>query len=82
MKRFTTLYITLDETTKTTGKVEALKRYFAEAPPDDAAWALCFLIGDKIKQNSKNGPPRRQASRIGFSTNAMRRWAMWQKRSR
>ena len=50
MKRFTDLYFTLDETTKTTGKVEALKRYFAEAPPDDAAWALWFLIGDKIKR--------------------------------
>ena len=50
MQRFTELYFTLDETTKTAEKVEALKRYFAEAPPDDAAWALWFLIGDKIKR--------------------------------
>jgi len=50
MKCFTDLYFTLDETTKTAGKVETLKRYFAEAPPDDAAWALCFLIGEKIKR--------------------------------
>ena len=50
MQRFTDLYFTLDETTKTSQKVEALKRYFAEAPPDDAAWALWFLIGDKIKR--------------------------------
>lgn len=50
MKRFTDLYFTLDKTTKTTGKVEALKRYFAETPPDDAAWALTFLIGEKIKR--------------------------------
>jgi len=50
MKRFTDLYFTLDEATKTAGKVEALKRYFAGAPPDDAAWALFFLIGEKIKR--------------------------------
>jgi DNA ligase-1 len=50
MQRFTNLYFTLDEATKTAGKVEAVKRYFAEAPPDDAAWALWFLIGDKIKR--------------------------------
>jgi len=50
MERFTTLYFTLDETTKTAGRVEALKRYFAEAPPDDAAWALCFLIGEKTRR--------------------------------
>jgi DNA ligase 1 len=51
MKRFTALYFTLDETTKTSRKSEALKRYLAEAPPDDAAWALCFLIGEKIKRS-------------------------------
>ncbi len=50
MKRFTDLYFTLDEATKTAGKVDALKRYFAEAPPGDAAWALCLLIGEKIKR--------------------------------
>ncbi len=50
MKRFTDLYFTLDEATKTAGRVEALKRYFAGAPPDDAAWALCFLIGEKTKR--------------------------------
>lgn len=50
MKRFTDLYFTLEEATKTAGKVEALKRYFAEAPHDDAAWALCFLIGEKTRR--------------------------------
>jgi DNA ligase-1 len=50
MKRFTTLYFTLDETTKTAVKVDALKRYFAEAPPDDAAWALSLLLGEKLKR--------------------------------
>lgn len=46
MKRFTDLCFELDETTKTSRKVEALRRYFAEAPPGDAAWALFFLLGE------------------------------------
>jgi DNA ligase-1 len=50
MKRFTDLYFTLDEATETAGRVEALKRYFAGAPPDDSAWALCFLIGEKTRR--------------------------------
>ena len=39
MKRFAQLFASLDATTATRAKVEALKRYFAEAPPRDAAWA-------------------------------------------
>jgi DNA ligase-1 len=62
MKRFTTLYFTLDETTKTTGKVDALKRYFAEAPPDDAAWALAFLLGEKLKRTIPAAQLREWAS--------------------
>ncbi len=50
MKRFTELYFALDEATKTSQKVEALKRYFAEVPPGDAAWALHLLIGGKMKR--------------------------------
>jgi DNA ligase-1 len=50
MKRFTDLYFALDEATKTSHKVEALKRYFSGVPPDDAAWALYILIGEKMKR--------------------------------
>ena len=50
MKRFADLYALLDETTKTSVKVEALRSYFAEAPPADAAWAVYFLIGRKPRQ--------------------------------
>jgi DNA ligase-1 len=50
MKRFTELYFALDEATKTSQKVEALKRYFSEVPPEDAAWTLYFLIGGKMKR--------------------------------
>ena len=50
MKLFTDLYIRLDQTNKTNEKVNALKHYFAEATPENAAWALYFLSGRKPKQ--------------------------------
>lgn len=50
MKAFTDLYIQLDQTTKTLEKVDALKRYFASASPEDAAWAVYFLSGRKPRQ--------------------------------
>lgn len=50
MRAFAQLYAELDETTKTSEKVDALVRYFAAVPPADAAWALYFLSGRKIRQ--------------------------------
>jgi DNA ligase-1 len=50
MRLFTQLFNELDTTTRTVEKVQALARYFAAAPPRDAAWALFFLIGRKIKR--------------------------------
>ena len=50
MKAFADLYTTLDETTKTNEKVEALTTYFQTASPTDAAWAIYFLSGRKPKQ--------------------------------
>lgn len=50
MKRFTRLFDELDATTRTTLKVEALERYFRDAPPEDAAWALWFLTGRRAKR--------------------------------
>ena len=50
MRDFARLYAELDETTRTGEKVEALTRYFGQAPPADAAWAVYFLIGRKPKQ--------------------------------
>ncbi len=58
MKAFADLYTALDETTKTTGKVDALTRYFQAAPADDAAWAVYFLIGRKPKQVVPSGKLR------------------------
>ena len=50
MKAFADLYAALDETTRTTDKVAAMARYFAAAPPADAAWAVYFLSGRKPRQ--------------------------------
>ncbi|MBK6009524.1 ATP-dependent DNA ligase [Ramlibacter ginsenosidimutans] len=50
MKRFARLFSELDATTSTNEKVEALTRYFAEAPSRDAAWAVYFLAGGKPRQ--------------------------------
>jgi len=50
LKAFAALYAELDETTKTLGKVAAMARYFAVAPPEDAAWAVHFLTGRRPKR--------------------------------
>ena len=50
MKSFAALYDALDRTTSTNKKVAALAAYFAATPPADAAWALFFLTGRKIKR--------------------------------
>lgn len=61
MERFTRLYFDLDETTRTAEKLAALQRYFAEAPPEDAAWALFFLSERKLMR--------------AVSTRLLRQWA-------
>jgi DNA ligase 1 len=50
VKAFSELYTALDETTKTNEKIDALVRYFRVAPPEDAVWAIHFLIGRRIKR--------------------------------
>lgn len=50
MKAFAQLYAALDRTTRTNEKVSALVAYFSAAPPEDAVWALHFLIGRRPKR--------------------------------
>jgi DNA ligase 1 len=50
LKYFAQLYFELDASTSTTAKVAALKAYFEQAAPVDAAWAVFFLAGGKPKQ--------------------------------
>jgi len=50
MLRFAQLFDEIDRTTSTNAKVAAMARYFAEAPPADAAWAVFFLTGRRLKR--------------------------------
>jgi DNA ligase-1 len=50
MKRFAALNEALDRTTSTNEKVAALAGYFSSAPPVDAAWAVWFLTGRRLKR--------------------------------
>ena len=38
----------VDATTRTSEKTAALQRYFEQAPPADAVWALRVLTGQKL----------------------------------
>lgn len=50
MKRFVALYLALDASTSTLAKVAALKRYLADAPASDAAWAVYLLAGGRPRR--------------------------------
>ncbi len=50
MQAFTDLYVSLDSTTATNSKVAALRRYLAEAPAADAAWAIYIVSGRRAKR--------------------------------
>ena len=62
MKAFADLYGRIDRTTKTTEKVAALVDYLRAVPPGEAAWALFFLSGRKIRR--------------AVTMPALRRWAI------
>jgi DNA ligase-1 len=61
MKDFARLFAELDSTTSTKAKVEALQRYFASTPSQDAAWAVYFLSGGKPRQVVKTATLRQLA---------------------
>ena len=61
MRDFCELYAALDSTTKTNAKVAAMEAYFRQAPAADAAWAVFFLRGGKL--------------RAPFSSRLFRSWA-------
>jgi DNA ligase-1 len=50
VKRFAALVAAIDETTRTTEKVDAMVEYFTNAQPIDAAWAVHFLSGNRPKR--------------------------------
>jgi DNA ligase-1 len=51
VRRFAELFESLDTTTSTTAKVEAMGTYFMMAEPEDAAWAAYILIGRRLKRS-------------------------------
>lgn len=53
MKLFTELYMELDASNRKNAKLAALRRYFAEVPPADGAWAVFFLMGNRLKRPIK-----------------------------
>ena len=50
MKAFAELYSRLDATTSSNAKLTAMREYFAQVPPEDAAWAVYFLAGGRPRQ--------------------------------
>ncbi|MDI2144002.1 MULTISPECIES: ATP-dependent DNA ligase [unclassified Pseudomonas] len=50
MKDFAGLYAELDATTSSNAKLAAMQAYFAQAEPQDAAWAVYFLSGGRPRQ--------------------------------
>ena len=50
MKAFAALFAAIDGTISTNAKVEAIVRYLAAAPAADAAWAVFFLTGRRLKR--------------------------------
>jgi DNA ligase-1 len=48
--RFARLFDAIDRTTSTNAKVAAMAEYFVSAPPADAAWAVFFLTGRRLKR--------------------------------
>ncbi len=50
MKQFARLFDEIDQTTRTSEKVDALVQYFTSADPADAAWAVWFLSGNRPKR--------------------------------
>lgn len=50
MRDFAELYEALDASTRTSEKVRALGAYFRRAEPGDAAWAVFFLTGRRVRR--------------------------------
>lgn len=65
MKAFAELYSRLDATTSSNAKLSAMRDYFANAPAEDAAWAVYFLSGGRPRQLVPTKLLREQAMTLG-----------------
>ena len=61
MKRFAALFTAIDQTTRTSAKLDALAHYFREAPEADKLWTIALFSGRR---------PRR-----AITTTKLRVWA-------
>ncbi|MDD9923838.1 MAG: ATP-dependent DNA ligase [Boseongicola sp.] len=50
MRRFASLFLAIDQTTKTTEKVAALAEYFRTAPEQDRLWTIALFSGRRPKR--------------------------------
>lgn len=50
MEKFASLFDKIDQTFSTNEKVQFMREYFEQVPSEDAAWALFFLSGQRIKR--------------------------------
>ena len=64
MDLFTQLFIGLDQTNKTAAKSKLLSEYFKKACPADAAWAIYFLMGERMKRLVKTADLKQWACEI------------------
>jgi DNA ligase-1 len=51
MRLFAELFESLDTTTSTRAKIDAMSAYFRQAPASDAAWAVYVLMGRRVKRS-------------------------------
>ncbi|MEE4858910.1 ATP-dependent DNA ligase [Pseudomonas viridiflava] len=65
MKAFAELYTRLDATTSSNAKLAAMREYFEQADPQDAAWAVYFLSGGRPRQLVPTRILREQAMTLG-----------------
>lgn len=65
MKAFAELYTRLDATTSSNAKLAAMREYFEQAEPQDAAWAVYFLSGGRPRQLVPTRILREQAMTLG-----------------
>lgn len=50
MRAFTRLYFELERWSRSSSKVAAMIEYFRSTRPEDAAWAVYFLVGRRLKR--------------------------------
>ena len=72
MIEFARLYAALDGTNATSGKVDAMVRYFADAPAADAAWAVYFLTGRRLLRLL----PHRSVGRWAIAATGLDDWLL------